>query len=300
MYDIIIIGGGTAGLTAALYAQRAGKKTLVLEGKAYGGQIIYAEIIKNFPGIVEVSGRDFAKTLVSQVKSFGGETKIEKVTSIKDTGSEKIVFTDMDEEYHAKAIIIATGEDNRKLGLEREDELTGHGVSYCATCDGHFYRGKDVAVVGGGNTALFDALYLADLANKVYLIHRRDEFRAEDYLVKLAKEKGNIEFVLGHTVERIHGKDEVTAIEIASFEDNSKHSELTVKAMFVAIGHEPQNQIFSELVELEEGYIKTEDGVHTSKQGIYVAGDARKKDLKQLVTAASDGAIAATTAIQEM
>ncbi|MBP5204925.1 FAD-dependent oxidoreductase, partial [Candidatus Saccharibacteria bacterium] len=177
MYDLIIIGAGPAGLTAALYALRAGKKVLVLEEKAYGGQIINAQKVKNYPGIIEVSGRDWAMTLFQQVKNFGGETKLEKAVSLKVDGSEKIIMTDMDEEYRTKTVVISTGTRYRKLGLSKEDELVGKGISYCATCDGNFYQDKDVAVVGGGNTALMDAIYLSGIAKKVYLIHRRDEFR---------------------------------------------------------------------------------------------------------------------------
>ena len=192
MYDVIIIGAGPAGLTAAIYVLRAGKKTLVLEGKAIGGQIVNAQKIENYPGIVTISGGELTKNMKEQVKSLGGAIKLEKVIGIDFSGEIKRVETDMGESYEAKSVIIATGAESRKMGLEHEDELIGRGVSYCATCDGNFYQGKDVAVVGGGNTALMDAIYLADLANKVYLVHRRDEFRAEKAYVDEVKQKDNV------------------------------------------------------------------------------------------------------------
>ncbi len=304
MYDIIIIGAGPAGLTAAIYGLRAGKKVLVLEGKAYGGQIVNAQKVENYPGIIEISGRDLAKNLLTQVRSLGGETKLENVVSLAVADNIKIVTTDMDERYRAEKIIIATGAENRKLGLAREEELTGHGVSYCATCDGHFYEEKDVAVIGGGNTALMDAIYLSALARKVYLIHRRMELRAEKAYVDEAKEKNNIEFVLGYNPVEIKGDTKVETLVVKSNENSpepDKVREIPTDGIFIAVGYQPQNQAFASLIELDEaGYIRTADGVHTNIKGIYVAGDARAKELKQLTTAVSDGAIAATMAIQEV
>lgn len=293
-YDIVIIGGGPAGLTAGIYAARAGKKTLVLEGKALGGQIVNAPDVQNFPGIPSISGVNLAMNMYKQVQEHGGEVKFERVMGIKD----KIIHTDGGE-YKAKAIILATGAENRKLGLYGEDKLVGKGVSYCATCDGNFYKGKTVAVVGGGNTALEDVIYLAELCEKVYLIHRREEFRGDE--VSVAKVKGlkNVELVLSANVREILGEEKVEGLEVELKDGERK--EIKVDGVFFAIGYEPQAGIFADSVELDEkGYIKTKDGVHTSAEGIYVAGDVRKKDLKQLVTAASDGAIAANVAIKEM
>lgn len=298
MYDLIIVGAGPAGLTAALYALRAGKKVLVLEEKAYGGQIINAQKIKNYPGIIEISGKDWAMTLFQQVKNFGGETKLEKVVSLKVEDDEKIITTDMDEKYRTKAVIISTGTGYRKLDLPKEKELAGKGVSYCATCDGNFYQDKDVAVVGGGNTALMDAIYLSGIAKKVYLIHRRDEFRGEKTYVDEVKKKKNVEILLDTIVTEINGIDN---LESLSTKTGNQTTEIKVDGLFVAVGNQPQNQIFQDVIELDDvGYIKTNDGVHTNINGVYVAGDTREKDLRQLTTAVSDGAIAATVAVQEM
>ena len=294
MYDIIIIGAGPAGLTAAIYALRAGKKVLVLEKKAYGGQIVNATKVKNYPGFLEISGLELAENMYEQVKAFSGEVKFEEALGVSLEDGYKLVRTD-ESEYKAKAVILATGAENGKLGASGEEKLAGKGVSYCATCDGSLYKGKNVAVIGGGNTALYDALYLADIASKVYLIHRRDEFRAQKTLVDLAKEKVNIEFVLGAKVAEFLGEDKLTSLKL----DDGRV--LEVDGAFVAVGYVPQNQAFSDVVSLDEkGYVETSDGTHTNIDGIYVAGDAKAKELKQLVTATSDGAMAATVAIKEL
>lgn len=291
MYDIIIVGAGPAGLTAALYAGRANKKILVLEAKAYGGQIVSAHEVSNYPGIQSISGIDYATNLYNQVIDLGVEVKFETVLSITD---DKEVTTNK-EKYQAKAIILATGAENRKLRIENEEELVGKGVSYCATCDGNFYKGKDVAVVGGGNSALEDALYLSDIVSKVYLIHRRDEFRGEAKLISDIKKKENIELILNSNVTKINGTDKVESITV----NNEK--EIKVDGLFIAVGQEPKNIIFKDVIDVDDkGYIIAVDDVHTNKKGIYVAGDAREKLLRQLTTAVSDGSIAATVAIKEM
>ncbi|MBQ3436761.1 thioredoxin-disulfide reductase [Candidatus Saccharibacteria bacterium] len=293
-YDIVIIGGGPAGLTAGIYAARAGKKVLVLEGRALGGQIVNAPDVRNYPGTPSISGVDLSMNMYKQVLEHGGEVKFERAMGIKD----KIVHTDGGE-YKAKAIILATGAENRKLGLYGEDKLVGKGVSYCATCDGNFYKDKTVAVVGGGNTALEDAIYLADICKKVCLIHRREEFRGDKTTVDKIKALKNVEMILSANVKEILGEEKVEGLELEIKDGERK--EIKVDGVFFAIGYEPQANEFADSVELDEqGYIKTKDGVHTSTEGIYVAGDARAKDLKQLVTAASDGAIAATVAVKEM
>lgn len=293
-YDIIVIGGGPAGMTAAIYGARAEKKVLVLEGRALGGQILTALDVCNYPGIPSISGAELAKNMYDQVIQLGGEVKFERAMGIKD----KVVHTDGGE-YKAKAIILATGAENRKLGLYGEDELIGKGVSYCATCDGNFYKGKTVAVVGGGNTALEDAVYLAGIANKVYLIHRRDEFRGDNTNVKKVKECKNVELVLSANVREILADEKVTGLEL-ELKDGEERT-IDVDGVFFAIGYVPQAGEFADSVELDEnGYIRTEDGVHTSQKGIYVAGDVRAKELKQLVTATADGAMAASVAIKEM
>ena len=294
MYDIIIIGAGPAGLTAALYALRARKKVLVFEAKVCGGQIIKANLVENYPGIEKISGVDYSMNLYNQILNLGGEVKFETVLKIKEGN---IVLT-KNNEYSAKAIILATGADSRKLKIEKEEEFIGKGISYCATCDGNFYKNKLVAVAGSGNTALEDALYLSNLASKVYLISKESTFMDELYAEEL-KKKENVEFIYNSHVEKLYGNEKLESIDIKDNEEKNIH--LKVDGLFIAIGKEPKNEIFSDIIDLDEkGYIKTEDGVHTSKEKIYVAGDARPKLLRQLVTATSDGAIAATVAIQEM
>lgn len=294
MYDIIIIGAGPAGLTAALYALRANKKIIIFEAKTFGGQIINASKIVNYPGIQEVSGFDYATTLYNQVKKLGAEIKYETVLRVE---KDKTVITNKDK-YKAKSVIIATGAENRKLNIDGENKFIGKGVSYCATCDGNFFKGMDVAVVGGGNTAIADALYLSDIVNKVYLIHRREEFRGEPKKVEELKNKKNVELVLNSNVVKINGEDKVESIEVENTSNERKT--INVSGIFIAVGQDPKNAIFNNVVELnDKGYIISEDGVHTSTEGIYVAGDTREKVLRQLTTAVSDGSIAATIAIKE-
>jgi len=293
MYDIIIIGAGPAGLTAAIYARRAAKKVLVLEAKNYGGQIINTLDIANYPGSSHITGFDFATNLYNQTKDLGAEIVFEKVIDIND----KEVITDKNK-YNAKAIIIATGLENRKLGLDNEFELVGKGISYCATCDGGFYKGKTVAVVGGGNTALEDALYLSNIVNKVYLIHRRDTFRADQKNLEELKKKDNVEFILNSNVVKLNGTDRLESIDV---DTNGNINTIEVSGLFIAVGHVPNNEMFDNMVDLDErGYIKSEDGIHTRSKNVYVAGDTRVKTLRQLVTATSDGALAATTAMREL
>ncbi len=296
MYDIIIIGAGPAGLTAAIYACRAEKRTLVLEAKSYGGQIINTPDIANYPVAPGISGFEFATTLYNQAKDLGAEIRFEKAVGVED-GAVKIVRTPQNT-YEAKAVILATGAENRKLGVDGETELTGKGVSYCATCDGNFFRKKDVAVAGGGNTAVEDALYLADLANKVYLIHRRDAFRADAAMVSKLKEKENVQLVLNSTVTKLVAETRLKAVEVTD-KVSGKVTTLPVQGLFVAVGQVPENENFKALVELDAGgYAVAGENCHTKTPGIFVAGDNRTKEVRQLVTAASDGAVAATEAIR--
>ena len=290
MYDIIIVGAGPAGMTSALYALRANKKVLVLEAKSYGGQIINANLVENYPGLPNVSGFEFANNLYNQIKDLGVELKYETVIRIEE---DKRVITNKDS-YKGKAIILATGAENRKLNIDKEEEFIGKGISYCATCDGNFYKKKDVAVVGGGNTALEDALYLSNICNKVYLIHRRDSFRGESKYLDELKSKSNVKIITNSNVIKINGNDKLESIEL----DNG--NALEISGLFIAVGQVPKNEIFKNIIELDNGYIASVDGVHTNIPGIYVAGDTRVKDLRQLTTAVSDGSIAATTALKEM
>ena len=291
MYDVIIIGAGPAGLTSALYLLRANKKILILEAKSYGGQIVNAHKIENYPAIMSISGYDFATNLYNQVKKLGGEIKYETVINIS---VDKKVTT-KENEYSSSAVIIATGASNRKLNLSNEDEFIGKGLSYCATCDGNFYQDKIVAVNGGGNSALEDALYLANIARKVYLIHRRDEFRGEVKYLEELKKLDNVEFVLNSQVVALNGKDYLKSITVKDNLENSKEIDI------VAIGQTPNNEIFNNVVDLDEkGYIIAINEVWTKTPNIYVAGDARVKDLRQLTTAVGDGSLAATVAMKEL
>lgn len=296
MYDIIIVGAGTAGLTAAIYARRALKKVLVLEAKNYGGQIINTLDIENYPVEPHISGFDFATKLYNQVIDLGAEIVFEKVVDIKNNENIKEVIT-TNNTYKAKAVILATGSENRKLGLGNEKELVGKGISYCATCDGAFYKNKKVAIVGGGNTAVADALYLSDIASNVYIIHRRDKFKAEDSNIERLKGKKNVEIIYNSTVTKLDTTDKLESIEIVSSDGNKKKIE--VDGLFIAIGRVPENQNFAKLINLDDnGYIIAKEDCITNVPGIFVAGDSRTKEVRQLVTATSDGAVSATAAIK--
>jgi thioredoxin reductase (NADPH) len=297
MYDIIIVGAGTAGLSAAIYGVRAGKTVLVLEANVYGGQIINTPEIENYPGIKHISGYEFATNLYEQAKELGAEVKFEKVLEIKSEQNEKIVTTDTNV-YSTKSIILATGAKNRLLGLENETEWIGRGVSYCATCDGAFFRGKEVAVNGGGNTALEDAIFLSNYCSKVYVIHRRDTFRGEDKLLQSLHGKKNVEFILNSYITKLQGTEKLEGIKIIN-KDTNNESEININGLFIAIGQIPENAIFSSVVELDNGgYIKAMEDCKTNEPGIFVAGDSRTKMIRQLATAASDGAIAALAACE--
>ena len=298
MYDCVVIGAGPAGLTAAIYLRRAQKKVLVLEALNYGGQIINTLDIENYPVEEHISGFDFATKIYEQAKKLGTEVKFEKAIDITDNGNYKEVQTSK-ETYKAKTIIIATGSENRKLGLDKEEDLVGAGISYCATCDGAFYKDKTVAVVGGGNTALEDALYLSDVAKKVYLIHRRDSFRAEETTVDLLKKKDNVEFVYNSNVTKLIGTDNLEKIEVTDNDGNKK--EIEVDGLFVAVGRIPETENFAKLIDTDKaGFVVATEDCHTNIPGIFVAGDTRVKEVRQLVTATSDGAISATEAIKYM
>ncbi len=297
MYDIIIIGAGPAGMTAAIYARRASKSVLVLEAKGYGGQIINTPDIENYPVEAHISGFDFATKVYEQAKALGAEFVFEKAVDIKAEGDERIVTTTKGS-YSAKAVIIATGSENRKLGVDNEDELVGRGVSYCATCDGNFFRKKKVAVVGGGNTALEDALYLADLADTVYLIHRRDEFRGDDATVSQLKQRENVKFVYNSTVTKLNAEKRLKSIEVTD-KNTGETTTIEVNGLFVAVGRIPENQNFASVVELDRsGYAVSGENCRTKTAGVFVAGDNRIKDVRQLVTATADGAVSATEAIK--
>lgn len=295
MYDVIVIGAGPAGLTSAIYLSRARKNVLVLEASTYGGQIINTLDIENYPATPHINGYDFATNIYNQAKELGAEIKFEKVINIEDGNIKKVITKD--NTYDAKSIIIATGCGIRKLGLENEDKYLGKGISYCATCDGAFFKEKKVAVVGGGNTALEDALYLSDIVSKVYLIHRRDSFRGEDKSVSKIKKRKNIEIIYNSNVIKLNGDNALNSIDVIDKDNNV--NKIEVNALFVAIGRIPENANFARIIDVDDsGYIKAYEDCKTNVEGIFVAGDARVKTLRQLVTATSDGAIAATNAIK--
>lgn len=302
MYDIIIVGGGTAGLSAAIYGVRAGRRVLILEAKNYGGQIINSPEVENYPGIRKISGMEFAKGLYEQATGLGAEFQQGQVIRVEERENCQAVVvsgTDMEEkEYEAKAVILATGARNRPLGVAREQELTGAGVSYCATCDGMFFRGRQVAVAGGGSTALEDAAFLSNYCEKVYLIHRRDQFRGEERLVDNLRQKDNVEFVLNTVVTALLGKDMLEGVRIQDVE-TKEEKELSVSGLFVAVGQMPDNEDFAGLVSLDDkGYIQAAEDCRTETPGIFVAGDCRTKEVRQLATAAADGAVAALAACE--
>ncbi len=297
MYDIIVVGAGTAGLSAAIYGVRAGKSVLVFEGLIYGGQIANSPEVENYPGIKMISGAEFAKNLYEQAVELGAKVEMSNVTGILDKGEHKVVISD-NKEYDCKTIILATGAKNKPLGLDRENELTGRGVSYCATCDGPFFKDKTVAIVGGGNTALEDAIFLTEYCKMVYLIHRRDSFRGEKKLVDALKQKPNLKFILDSKVIDLKGSLNLEAITIENIKTNDKQ-DLIVSGIFVAIGQMPENEIFSPLINLDKaGYIVAGEECKTNIDGIFVAGDCRTKKIRQLATAASDGAVAALAACE--
>lgn len=293
MFDVVIVGAGTAGLTAAIYTARAGQKTLVLEQGIYGGQIVNALHVYNYPGVKATSGADFASGLHAQAKAFGAEFSFESATGLSQRDEIKIVTTPT-REIECRAVILATGAKNRPLDLPGEESLVGRGISYCATCDGALFRDKTVAVVGGGQTAAEDVLFLSSYCQKVYLIHRRQEFRAESRLVAALRKKKNVEFVLDTVLTGLVANNgPLQAVEMENTV-TKETSRLELEGLFVAIGQQPQNQAFSPPVELDEyGYIKAGEDCKTNVDGVFAAGDCRAKTVRQLVTAASDGAIAA-------
>ena len=295
MYDIIVIGAGPAGLTAALYALRADKSVLVLEKGTFGGQITYSPQIENYPGFATMSGNEFAEKLVDQVLSQGAEVEMETVTEIRDNGATKTVVTE-EGEHEAKAVIIATGVKHRQTGLAKENELVGEGISYCAVCDGAFFKGQTVAVLGGGNSALQEAVLLSDGCKKVYVIQNLDFFTGEARLVEKLKEKENVEFIMGTVITEFIGETSLEGLKLRKEADGSE-SELKVDGLFVAIGLIPNNKAFADIAGLDEwGYIDSDESCVTKTAGVFVAGDCRKKQIRQITTAAADGSVAALAA----
>ena len=297
MYDIVIVGAGTAGLSAAIYGVRAGKTVLVLERKTYGGQIVNSPEVENYPGIAKTSGFEFATALYEQAESLGAEIDFDSVLSVEKQGRDFVVYT-QDREIPCHSVILATGAKNRPLGVEREESMIGAGISYCATCDGAFFRGQKTVVVGGGNTALEDAEFLSNFCEKVYVIHRRDEFRGEQWLVNALEKKENVEFVMDTVVTELIGERSVEGVRVKNVKTEEEKI-LEVTGVFVAIGQMPDNKDFDDLIDLDQmGYIRAQEDCKTSCEGIFTAGDCRTKAVRQLATAAADGAVAGLAACE--
>lgn len=295
MIDIIIIGAGTAGLTAAVYARRSGKTVTVFESENIGGQIANSPRVENFPSIKSISGSEFANNLMEQAMDLGANIELEKVVSV-NKNQHFTVVTEYSS-YEAKAVIIATGVKHRHLGLPNEEELLGHGVSYCAVCDGPFFKGDEVALIGDANSALQYALLLANYCPKVYLCTLFDRFFGEDSLIKQVKSRSNIEIHHNLSLQKFLGVDELEGLVFENTVTKEKKT-LDVKGVFIAIGQIPDNQSFKDLVELDQqGYIITNSNCETLVSGLFAAGDCRKKAIRQLTTAVSDGAIAAIQAV---
>lgn len=291
MHDVIISGAGAAGLTAAIYIKRAGFSPLVLEKGIYGGQLALTSGVENYPGIKSITGWELAAGIYSQAEALGVEVKYEAVTGAELNPGRKNIITPSGS-YASENFIIASGVRRRELGCEGEARLLGKGVSYCATCDGAFFKARVTAVVGGGNTALEDALYLSKICQRVYLIHRRDTYRAEGILVERVKNTPNIEAIMNSGVVEIMGSENVSSIKIKNYIDG-KGYELPVSGIFIAIGMLADNGIFSEYINLDEsGYILAGESCETNVPGVFAAGDCRAKPLRQIVTAAADGAVA--------
>lgn len=292
MYDVIIIGSGPAGLTSAIYLLRANRRVLILEKESIGGQIISSSKVSNYPGFGEISGMELMDNLYNQVVNLGGEVVLEEALEIKN-GDVNTVITDSGS-YKAKTVILAVGSKNRLLGIEREEEFVGNGISFCVSCDGAFYQGKMVAVVGGGNSAVGEALSLADICKKVYVIQKLDELTCEETLKEKIKGKDNIEIFYNSEVVSYLGDKDVNGIIIKCLD---KEIKLDVDGVFLAIGLVPSTSFIENLLTLDKNnYILSDDTI-TDKTGIFVAGDCRSKKYRQLTTAVSDGTVAALNAI---
>lgn len=300
MYDVIVIGGGCAGMTAAMYLLRAGKRTLVLEAETFGGQMIAASKVENYPGIASIGGAELAQVMEAQILALGAEAVLTRVTELRVDKNAFWVSTDGEGDFCARKVILALGVKRRKLEIPGEDRLTGRGVSWCATCDGNFFRGKTVAVAGGGNTAVQEALELSEICSRVYLIHRRDTLRAEEYLIFRLRRTFNIELLSNQVIRRADGANRLEALLLEHVE-TGEQSCLPVDGLFEAVGMLPQNRAFAGVVPLDDsGYFVCDGSCRTRVPGVFVAGDCRAKALRQLVSAAADGAMAATEVLREL
>lgn len=298
-YEVVIIGGGPAGLSAGMYAARAKLKTLLLERGMPGGQASTTDNIENYPGFPEgIPGLDLAMKMLEQSNRFGMQVKNTDVLAVSQLANGELEIKTYDGEYNAKALIIATGAQSKPLGIPGEDEYRGRGVSYCATCDGAFFQGKTVAVVGGGDSAVQEGIFLTKFAEKVYIIHRRDELRATKVLQEKAKAHPKIEFILDSAITNILGQEKVEAVKIKNLKTNEEKA-VAVDGIFVYVGKEPISELFRGFIDIDErGYITTDAKMQTSRKGVFAAGDVRQTPLRQVVTAVADGAIAAVSAEQ--
>lgn len=297
MTDILIIGAGPAGLTAAIYALRAGLEVTLVESDIYGGQMAITNTIENYPGLENVTGSQLSNNMYKQVLNMGGKLLFKEVVSVNLLGKIKVIKTSSGDEIESYSVIIANGLKRRKLGCDGEEKFTGRGVSYCAVCDGAFFKNKNVVVVGGGNTAAEDAIYLSNICKNVTLIVRKNYFRAEKYLCNLVDKKENINTLMESKITKIKGENIVNSVEIKT--GNNNDSELDVEGVFIAIGYEPDNKIYFNQVEMDKNmYFVAGEDCTTNIPGVYVAGDCRLKPIRQIVTAASDGAVAGTMAIR--
>ena len=295
MHDIIIVGGGPAGLTAAIYGLRAGKTVLVIEKNGFGGQIAYSPKVENIPGTILISGAEFADKLTEQAMALGADVELENVIRV-ESGDVKRVYTEEGSCFEAKTVILAVGVKHRMLGLAGEEELVGNGLSFCAVCDGAFYAGQDVAMIGGGNSALQEALLLADVCRKVTVVQNLEFFTGEKKLADALTTKDNVEVFFGTTVaEYLSENGSLTGLRIRSANDEEQI--LKVDGAFLAVGLVPENGAFAPLAELNEwGYFASGEDCATKTEGIFVAGDCRSKTIRQVTTAAGDGAVAAMAA----
>lgn len=299
MYDIVIVGAGPAGLCAAVYARRAEKSVLIIEKESFGGQITKSPRVENYPGFTEISGNALADKLLEQVMEHGAEIELDEIVGLEGEPGNYTVIGNA-KNYEARCVIIATGASHRKLGIAGEDRLEGVGISYCAVCDGAFFRGQTVAVIGGGNTALQDAILLSDGCEKVYIVQNLPYLTGEERLQNILRGRQNVEIITSSVVEKLLGNESLRGIEILNTESNERRV-LTVEGMFVCIGQKPDNEAFASMVTLDgRGYVAAGEDCLTSSRGIFVAGDCRTKSVRQVTTATSDGAIAALAACKEL
>lgn len=296
LYDVIIVGAGPAGMTAAVYASRANLDTLMIERGVPGGQMADTEGIENFPGFDHILGADLSNRMFEHAKKFGAEYAYGSITDVEDHGDYKVVFAG-EKEYKAKTVIITTGAEYRKLGIEGEEELTGRGVSYCAVCDGAFFKERELIVIGGGDSAVEEGIYLTRFASKVTIVHRRDELRAQKIIQDRAFDNDKIEFIWNTVPKKINGEDgKVSSITLYNHETEKTYDH-PIDGVFVYIGMDPLSEPFTSLgIVDEEGYIPSDENMETSVPGVYSAGDIRVKELRQIVTATGDGSIAAESA----